>query len=358
MYSVRYTVFVASNHINGPNLGRYDAQHLRVTQRQVQSVAPHVLRDLKAKYELDLEDLDVEEFLALFTQDELDLSEEAMDLLRKYKKKKKKKRGRGRHRDDSEEAFLELLEQLEENEIRPQMELPSADGPKPFVPPVIQLSNYNPSVQQSRPKSRPTADDEEDDYLRLSRPGRIAMAMVAICPSKRSAKKVAKDLEAFGEKVVSDVKRFGTRIIVVSPNESITQVKLGGLYLFGPGEKTHDGRDWSGVRGAYSARRRVIVIGEELLNESRKSGRSVVRHEFAHAYEDAWSTKRQRKFPLGVELWYKFEKTRKGFVSHYASTKPAEYFAESVEAFLSNEHRGKLRSADPDMFHYLADLLG
>ena len=150
------------------------------------------------------------------------------------------------------------------------------------------------------------------------------MAMVAICPSKRSAKKVAKDLQAFGSEVLSEVKRFGTRIIVIGPHEPITKEKLGSLFLFGPGEKTHDGRDWSMVRGAYSAKRRVILIGEELLDESRQSGRSVVRHEFAHAYEDAWTTKRRRKFPLGVELWYRFEKTRNGFISHYASTKPAE----------------------------------
>ena len=349
---------MASNRIGGANIGRYDAQHLRVTQRQVQHVAPHVLRDLKAKYELDLEDLDVEEFLALLTQDELQLSEEAMDILKKFKKRKKK-RGRGRHQDDSEEAFLELLEQLEEQQVHPPMELPGVNAPQPFLPPVIQLSNYSPAVEQNRPKPTPSStQDEGDDYLRLSRAGRIAMAMIAICPSKTSAKKVAKDLEAFGEEVVSEVKKFRTRIIVVSPSESITQVKLGSLYLFGPGEKTHDGRDWSGVRGAYSGRRRVIVLGEELLNESRQSGRSVVRHEFAHAYEDAWSTKRQRKFPLGVELWYRFEKTRTGFISHYASTKPAEYFAESVEAFFSPEHREKLRQADPEMFTYLSQLLG
>jgi len=183
------------------------------------------------------------------------------------------------------------------------------------------------------------------------------MAMVAICPSKRSAKKVAKDLEVFGSEVVSDVKRFGTRIIVVPAGEPISSIKLNDLYLFGQGEKTHDGRDWSTVRGAYSAKRRVIVLGEELLNESRRSGRSVIRHEFAHAYEDVWSTKRKRKFPLGVELWYRFESTRKAFISEYASTKPAEYFAESVEAYFSPQHRERLRAADPGMFDYLTELL-
>lgn len=350
-------MLVASNSINGPNFGRYDAKYLSVTQRQLaRSVAPNVLRDLKNKYELDLEDLDVEELLALLTQDELELSEEAMDLLKKFKKKKK--RGRGRRQQDSEEDFLDLLEQLEENEVRKPMQLPAKDA-KPFIPPVIQLSQYSPAMEGSRVQPvRNKEEEEENDYLRLNRAGRLAIAMVAICPSKRSAKKVAKDLQAFGPDVVAEVKRFGTSIIVVGAQESITDVKLGGLYLFGPGEKTHDGRDWSTVRGAYSAKRRVIVLGEELLDESRRSGRSVVRHEFAHAYEDAWSSKRARKFPLGVELWYRFEKTRKAFITPYAATKPAEYFAESVEAFCDPSLRDKLQQADPDMHDYLGGLLG
>lgn len=348
---------MASNRINGLNLGRYDPQHLRVAPRHfAESVAPNVLKDLKSKYELDLEDLDVEELLALLTRDELELSEEAMDLLRKAKGRKKK-RGRGRHQDDSEEAFLELLDQLEEQEVKQPVVIPSLDAPKPFLPPVIQLSNYSPMMEQNRPApSAGSSSDDEDDYLKLSRAGRIAMSLVAICPSKKSAKKVAKDLEIFGPRVLEEVKRFGTRIIVVASHEPITNVKLGGLFLFGPGEKTHDGRDWSQVRGAYSGKRHVIVLGEELLDQSRKSGRSVVRHEFAHAYEDAWSRKRQRKFPLGVELWYRFEKTRKAFISEYASTKPAEYFAESVEAFCCPERKKTLYAADADMYNYISEL--
>lgn len=350
---------MASNRINGTNLGRYDPQHLRIAPRHhIESVAPNVLRDLKNKYELDLEDLDVDELMALLTRDELALSEEAMDILRKMKQRKKK-RGRGRHQDDSEEAFLELLGQLDEQEVKPVVQIPSQELQKPFLPPVIPLSNYSPAVEQNRPKAPSQSEEgEEDDYLRLSRPGRLAMALIAICPSKKSAKKVAKDLEVFGEKAISEVKRFGTRIIVVARHEPLTKVKLGSLFLFGPGEKTHDGRDWSGVRGAYSGKRRVIVLGEELLDESQRSGGSVARHEFAHAYEDAWSQKRQRKFPLGVELWYRFEKTRKAFITHYASTKPAEYFAESVEAYCNPLLHLRLRDADPEMFDYISELFG
>lgn len=334
---------------------------MQIAPRQhVETVAPQVLKDLKSKYELDLDDLEVEEFLALLTQDELELSEEAMNLLLKFKERKKK-RGRGRHQEDSEEAFLELLDQLDEQEIRPKIEIPSQDSPQPFLPPVIQLSNYSPLVEQNRAPvpSRPSSPTTPpDDGVRLNRAGVKAMEMIGLCPSKESAKKVAKDLEIFGEEVVSEVQRFGTKIIVLGANQPITKVKFGSLYLFGPGEKTHDGRDWSTVRGAYGSRRRVIVLGEELLDMSRQSGRSVVRHEFAHAYEDAWSTKRARKFPLGVELWYRFEKTRRSFISHYASTKPAEYFAESVEAYCNPAMRGKLREADPEMYSYIGQLFG
>lgn len=347
---------MASNRINGPNLGRYNPQHIQVTPRQfAESVAPNVLRDLKNKYELDIEDLDVEELLRLLTQDEVEFSQEALELLLKERKQRKKKRGRGRHRDDSEEAFLELLDQLESEEIK-QPVVPLKREEKPFLPPVIQLSNYSPLVENNRPKKKASSEQFDDDYLRLSRPGRIAMSLIADCPSKNSAKKVAKDLEIFGSDVLTEVKGFGTRILVVPAHKPITSIKLGGLFLFGPGEKTHDGRGWSSVRGAYSAKRRVIVLGEELLDESRRSGRSVVRHEFAHAYEDAWSKKRRRKFPLGVELWYRFEKTRNAFISEYASTKPAEYFAESVEAFCDSRHSERLRAADPDMYTYISEL--
>lgn len=350
---------MASNSISGPNFGRYDPGHIGVSQRlRAQSITPNVLREIKDRYQLDLEDLDVEELLALLTQDELELSEDALTLLRERGRGRKKKRGRARHQDDSEEAFLDLLGQLDEQEVKPQAELPSQPSPKPFIPPVITLSNYRPGLETSRPAPvRRDAQEDENEYLRLGRAGRIAIAMVAISPSKTSAKKVAKDLEVFGTEVLSEVKRFGANIIVVGPNQPLTSIKLGGLFLFGPGEKTHDGRDWSTVRGAYSSKHRAIVVGEELLDESRKSGRSVTRHEFAHAFEDAWSKKRQRKFPLGVELWYRFEKSRRAFITPYAATKPAEYFAESVEAFTDEQLREKLRQADPEMHQYLEQLL-
>ena len=350
---------MSSNKITGASFNRYDARHLdAVTRHKPKSVAPNVLKDLKAKYQIDDDDLDAEELLRLLSQDELELSEEAMDLLRKHRKRKKKKRGRGRQQAQSEEEFLELLGQLEEQEpVLTEAPLHMQES-KPFLPPVITLSSYSPVVEQNRPKPKPRRieEGEEVDFRRLNRAGRTALEMIVECPNKISAMRVAQDLEVFGNDMISEVKKFGTRIIVIPPHQRLTDLKIAGMFLVGDGAKTHDGRSWSVVRGIYASKRRVIVMGEELLEESGRGGQSVVRHEFAHAYEDAWSTPRQRRHPLSVELWYRFEKTRKAFVSQYASTKPAEYFAESVDAYFIPRTRTLLAQSDPEMYTFLTEL--
>lgn len=354
-----------SGSIRGPNFGRYEGAHLRaVPRKSVESVAPNVLRDLKA-FDLEEDELDDEELLRLLTQDEIQLSEEAKEILRRLKERQKK-RGRGRksQQQQSEEEFMELLAQLED---QPTPEpLQQKKVLKPFIPPVIGLSGQIPGLEPTRSNTPPPpraprpalapAEEAEPDITKLTRAGRLAFTMVSVASRKSSVMKVAKDLEVFGPEMVAEVKKFGTRIIVADASQPFTSIKVGGLFLFGAGEKTHDGRPWSQVRGVYSGKRRVICLGEEVLDESRRSGRSTVRHEFAHAYEDVWSRKRQRRHPLSVELWYRFEKTRKAFISHYASTKPAEYFAESVEAFFMPSQRQTLHRADPDMHDFLTDL--
>lgn len=352
-----------SGSISGPNFGRYEAAHLRaVPRKSVESVAPNVLRDLKA---FDLEDeVDEEELLRLLTQDEIQLSEEAKEILRRLKERQKK-RGRGRRgqQQQSEEEFLELLAQIEESPP-PEPKLEKKTPIRPFIPPVIGLSGQLPGLQPTTPppprvpaRVQPARIEEpEEDYTKLNRAGRVAFTMVSIASRKSSVMKVARDLEVFGSDMVSEVKRFGVRIVIADPHQPLTSIKIGGLYIFGAGEKTFDGRPWEMVRGVYSSKRKVICIGEELLDESQRSGRSTVRHEFAHAYEDVWSRQRQRRHPLSVELWYRFEQSRKAFISAYASTQPAEYFAESVEAFFMSDSRRVLAEADPEMYHFLSQL--
>ncbi len=347
---------VSFNPISGPNFGGYQSQHLKAVPRQkTESVAPNVLRNLKSFIDLD-EEIDEEELLRLLTLDEVELSEEARDILRKVKRRRK--RGRDRDQDQTEQEFLELLSQLEDKEpnVGSAPTLEKQNLVKPFLPPVIQLSNYSPLMEAHRPPPKQAAEPDANDISSLTRAGKIGLAMVAIAPSKTSAMKVARDLEVFGNDILTEVKRFGTRIVVVEPRKAFTEIQIGGTMLFGAGEKTFDGRSWSVVRGVYSSKRRIICLGEELLDESQRSGQSTVRHEFAHAYEDVWSKKRQRRQPMSVELWYRFEKSRKSFISSYASTQPAEYFAESVEAYFAPKVRDKLRSGDPEMFAYLGEL--
>lgn len=358
---------VAFSPISGnQHSGRFEGQHITaVPRRTAQSVTPNLLRDLKPFIDLD-DEIDEEELLRLLTLDEVELSEEARDILRKLKKKKK--RGREREAEQSEQEFLELLARLDEEEMTPLAELPRKDI-TPSLPPVLMFGHNSPLLldDSQPPASTPTPaaprrpvrkTQDEDDISSLSRAGKLGLAMVAIAPSKASAMKVARDLEAFGPEILAEVKRFGTRVVVVEPHVAFSEVKLAGLYLFGAGEKTADGRPWSVVRGVYSSKRRMICLGEEQLDESSRTGRSTVRHEFAHAYEHVWSDKRQRRQPLSVELWYRFERTRKGFVTAYASTQPAEYFAESVEAFFAPGLRDQLMMADPDMFAYLREMFG
>jgi hypothetical protein len=347
---------VAFSPISGnQHSGRYDGQHITsVPRRTAQSVTPNLLRDLKPFIDLD-DEAEVEELLRRLTLDGVELSEEARDILRKLKKRKK--RGSEREAEQSEEEFLQLLAQLDEQDVVPLAELPRKDV-TPYLPPVLTLSNYSPLIEESRPAPLRPKPQEEDDISSLNRAGKLGLAMVAVAPSKHAAMKVARDLEPFSPEILSEVKRFGTRFVVVEPHVAFTEVMIGGLYLFGAGEKTADGRPWSVVRGVYSSKRRMICIGQEQLDESSRSGRSTVRHEFAHAYEDCWSQKRQRRNPLSVELWYRFEQTRRGFVTAYASTQPAEYFAESVEAFFAPNLREQLRQVDPEMFAYLTELLG
>jgi hypothetical protein len=290
----------------------------------------------------------------------VELSEEARDILRKLKKRKK--RGREREAEQSEQEFLQLLAQLDEQDMVPLAELPRKDITPSLPPPLLTLSSYGTLLEESRPTPPPPPPRRlpapHSDISSLTRAGKVALAMVAIAPGKDSAMKVARDLEPFGSEVLGEVKRFGTRLVVVEPRVAFSEVKIGGLHLFGAGEKTFDGRPWSAVRGVYMPKRRMICLGEELLDESSRSGRSVVRHEFAHAYEHTWSEKRGRRQPLSVELWYRFERTRKGFITAYASTQPAEYFAESVEAFFAPGLSDQLRSGDPEMFAYLGELFG
>ena len=340
--------------IRGPgNFSRYDPQHLAVVQREIaHSVKPNVLK------ELDDKDLTEEALEKLFTEDLVNLSPEAKELLRQMRKERK---GKNRRHDDALDSprqdFLSLLAGLEEFRRQVDEDTAAEDAlrkpptkPKPYLPPVIALSTHVPRPEMSITGVSPSRGGSQW----LSRAGDLAKKMVAIAPRPELKESMAREIQVFGETIISQVKQFGVRAVILGPNTALTDLKINGMHVVAPSEKTFDGRLWTGVRGLYDPSRRMLVVGEELLG---LPNRSTTRHEFAHAYDHVFSTKNQRRLPLSVQLWNSFRQERSGLVSAYAATNPAEYFAESVEAFFQHgPTREGLRSSDSRMFDYLAQL--
>jgi hypothetical protein len=337
--------------VRATNFGLYNSQHLQHVQGEIaRSVKPKVLRQLED------DDLSEEVFQKLLDNDLVELSPEAKEMLKQLRVQRKKKKS---NKDDVLEAprkdFATLLSELEE--FRKQLEEGDADDPilhpptkpKPFVPPVITLSqNF---VGMGMGALRPTASNGNRNEL--SAAGRIAKRLIAACPRPELKDAVARELQVFGTDILREVDRFGVAIIVLDRRQALTDIKINGMHVVAPSEKTFDGRPWGIVRGLYSPDRRLMALGEELIG---LPDRSTARHEFAHAYDHVVGQKNSRKIPLSVKLWNSFRDERTGLVSGYAGTNPAEYFAESVEAFFQPNMSQMLQQRDPKMHSYLSEL--
>lgn len=335
--------------VKGPNFGQYDARHIQQVQREIaRSVKPNVLRDLENQ------DLDEETFQRILSEDLVHLSPEAQALLKQLRKERRKKKG---PLDQGQQDFMTLLggleelrRQVEEDNVREGLSQKEPEPGKPYVPPSITLSTHSPGAPTRRPRAGSVAHSSPQGF---TKGGELARKMVASAPSAEARDKCARELEVFGSEVIATVKKFGVRIIVLERSKTLTELTIKNMLVVAPSERTFDGRPWSEVRGLYDPSRRLLVVGEELLG---RRDRSTARHEFAHAYDDTYSTKNQRRLPLSVQLWNSFSPSRSGVVSDYAKTNPAEYFAESVEAFFQDGARDFLAKADPLMFDYLQRL--
>ncbi len=318
--------------IKGLNFGRYDPGHIAAVQREVaRSVKPNVLRELDDKVAAAL----------LLTTDAVNLSDEAKAYLRELRKRMRAEgKGSSKQARATEEDFQSLLAGLEEFRNQAKEENSEPEG-KPAFPSTITLSNHVPGAPRPRAAhpSSPTRDMIE--------------GMIYYAPSSKAREMVQRELEVFGPELVAQVKAFGVRLIVLERNRLLSHIRIRGMSVVAPGERTFDGRPWDTVRGLYDQSRRLLVLGEEMLGSPF---RSVARHEFAHAFDHAFSEKNRRKLPLSVQLWNLFRAERTGMVSAYASTNPAEYFAESVEAWFQEKGRAALQNDDPRMFSYLQEL--
>lgn len=340
--------------IQGPGFTQYDPQYLQVSRRLApESVKPNVFKDV-----------DEEVAKALLQQDLSVLSPEAKEILRKLRKRLK---GGNAFVEGKEEDFNELLSNFreireslyeekdeddeerkrrqEKDEERKQKDEERKKKEKLIIP----LSGPRPES-----KTEPGAPSKpRPGYVGNSHVRELIEAMIVKDTGESQKNAVARELNILGEKMVSYVKSFGVHIIVLERNSNLTQKRIRGMMIVAPGERSFDGRPWEVVRGIYCQDRRLIVVGEELLGMQFGSAS---RHEFAHAFDHAFTSRNQRRLPLSVQLWNWFSKERKALPSKYASTNPAEYFAESVDAYFIPEGKGYLERNDPQMFEYLATL--
>lgn len=322
--------------ISGLSMGMYDAGYLTAVQREIaRSVKTNTLKDI---------DEDVATALLLTTTDEVNLSPEAKAYLQQLRKKLRKRQqdeeDMEKYSQPDERDFSALLQGLSDFRDEPmEDEKPKLEA-KTLFPNTIQLSDYVASAP--RPKAK------------LYSPVRETVdRMIYYSPTKEAREKLQTELEPLGFEIVSNVKSFGVKIIIMDKNVRLSQIRIHNIAIVHPSERTFDGRPWDVVRGLYDSSRRIFVIGEEQLGNPNHS---VGRHEFAHAFDHAFSETHQRRLPLSVQLWNLFRKERTGMVSSYAGTNPAEYFAESVDAFFIPSKREILQQQDPKMFVYLREL--
>ncbi|MCR5662716.1 MAG: zinc-dependent peptidase [bacterium] len=322
--------------IHGPNMGRYDAGYLTAVQREMaRSVRPVTLK------EIDELDAETQKALLLATTDTVKLSPEAKAYLKKLREKLKKDKDKDKFANPDEADFDSLLAGLDD--MRSQSSEIEEKDKKPLFPPTIKLSDYSPQAAAAERPKRKTYSPTRETLDK----------MIYHAPNKALREAFQAELEPLGFEIVTQVRNFGTKAIILPRNMTLTQLRVNNMAIVVPGEKTFDGRPWDVVRGLYDNSRRLLVIGEEQLG---RPDHSVAIHEFAHAFDHAFSEKHGRRLPLSVQLWNLFADKRTGLVSGYASTNPAEYFAESVEAFFSPSGREHLEKHDKKMFDYLTEL--
>jgi hypothetical protein len=326
--------------IEGTNFFNYDAQHLQIIKRDTaESIKPNLFKDL-----------DEETTRQLLEHDAVNLSPEAKTLLKKLRAQMAGQAGLAEA--DREESFQDLiytLKQLRElvykEQDQQQQELEDEQGAKPKY----ENPGQNVLPLSGRPRQQGGGGRRSLNGPVADKVGKMTVHM----PSPEALEQLKSELVLLGEKMIDTVAGFGVRIILLPPDVPLTGLRIANMSVVAPGEKTFDGRDWAGVRGLYDQSRRLIVIGQEKLGHPTHSA---ARHEFAHAFDHTFSVRNKRRQALSVQLWNLFAEQRKGLVTPYAGTNPAEYFAESVETFFKQGGRETVLEKDPQMYQYLEAL--
>ena len=333
--------------ISGPKFGMYDAKYLTVSQRdKPQTVKPNVFREV---------DDSVGKALQL-TQDLVALSPEAkefMRLLKKFGKNSPQMQQflQGKNVKKLVYSYKELLDAVYGKDQDEEEEEDGGDATKKKKKKQKRPAMPNSMVLQFTSGERGKAGRSQG----WNHTCELLDKMIVFDPNESKRRELIRELEVLGEEIVSAVRQFGVHIIILPKNQNLTQIRIKGMSVVAPGQKSFDGRPWEMVRGLYDNSRRIIVIGEENISYPRHS---TARHEFAHAFDHTFSEKNQRRLPLSVQLWNLFRQDREGLITEYAGTNPQEYFAESVEAYFRSASREELQQKDPKMYSYLENLFG
>jgi hypothetical protein len=320
--------------IQKANLRSYDARYIQAIQSETaRSIKPNIFRDIPEEVQL-----------ALWLTDLVELSPEAQLLLKKFRKKDETK-----NLDTID--WRSLLEALEEMQHKLREKNDGKKKEESFLN-LVGLPVMCPPLQKllsQKNNGKPSRKTEASKTSTAS----LVEKMIVRSTGEETNKRLVAELEPLGYAFVETCYHFGVKIAVLRENEKPSQLRFHFMALVVPGSKTFDGRLRDEVRGSYFSDRRLLILGEEQIGIPTSL---IAVHELAHAYDHAFSEKHQRVHRLSTQLWNLFSKSRKGFVTSYASTNPAEYFAESVTAYFIPKRRTLLEKLDPSMFEFLSAL--
>lgn len=312
-------------------LGTYDPHYVQALRAELaRSIKPNAFRETSEAVHL-----------ALLLADLIQLSPEAKLLLKKL---------RTAAGDETEEVdWMALLRELKEKRNggsgqssegeNSRLNLITLPVMRPPLPEVLPRENSNSGKKQKK-----------DNEVRL-----LLSKMIVRSPNAHLKELLIDELEPLKLYVVNACKNFGVHILLLGKKERISDLRIHGMALAVPGEKTLDGRLKDHVRGFYYEDRRLIVLGEEQIGfPNHRTGV----HEFAHAYDHTFSEKHYQMHYLSTQLWNLFGDSRGSLISSYAGISPAEYFAESMEGYFLPAKKGWLKHNDPQMYEFLSNLFG
>ena len=172
-----------------------------------------------------------------------------------------------------------------------------------------------------------------------------------------------------------------TKIVIIPARTNMTDVSE---FSSLKGQKTFDGRDWSGVRGSGGLQTHdgafAIGVAEENLVNVRgvksgyPDGYSIAMHELAHALEAKGLTPEQKVRLDALYAQQRQQDARKAgthhdaFTDNYAAQNKREYFAQATNAFFgknagkdkngreNKNGRAWLQARDPDMYAFLVEM--